>query len=390
MMKNLPTNEQQDNLPARHCWPADPQRVPSQPRIRVAREQVERRIVCRAFHRYISHNRILRRFGLVVVDQRRRVTAISELGLMNIVVLDGYTLNPGDNPWRDLDELGSLTAYDRTKPDELLSRAFDADILLTNKTPIGREQVAHLPKLKFISVLATGYNVVDVVALQGRGIPVSNVPSYGTDSVAQHVMAMLLELCNHVGEHSRSVSAGEWASCPDFCYWKHSSVDLLGLSLGIVGLGRIGLRVAELGLAFGMKLLYAAPTPKKNLALPIVHRPLEQLFAEADIVSLHCTQTAENYQFVNRNLLSLMKPSAFLINTARGTLVNESHLAQALGEKQITGAALDVLSVEPPLADNPLIGAPNCLITPHMAWSSLSARKRLMQITVGNVRAFLA
>lgn len=306
-----------------------------------------------------------------------------------IVVLDGHTLNPGDNPWHGLEKISQLTVYPRTSPAEFLDRAKDADILLTNKTPIKREQLDQLPKLKFIAVLATGYNVVDIAAAREKGISVSNVPSYGTDSVAQHVIALMMELFNQVGEHAQSVRAGDWSRCQDFSYWKRSVREISGLSLGIVGFGRIGQRVARIGHAMGMNVLAATRSLKTDGTYPVRQLGVEDLFAEADVISLHCSQTAENFQFVNRALIERMKPTAFLINTARGTLINEADLAQALHEHRIAGAALDVVSVEPPDSNNPLFGAPNCLITPHMAWCSLSARQRLMQTTVENVQAFI-
>jgi glycerate dehydrogenase len=308
---------------------------------------------------------------------------------MKIVVLDGYTLNPGDNPWNELEKFGDLTIHDRTRKEDFLERARPADILLTNKTPITAEQIGQLPNLKFVSVLATGYNIVDVAAARQRGIPVSNVPIYGTDTVAQHVMALILEHTNHVGEYARSVAAGDWAACPDFSYVKRPIVDLGGLSLGIVGFGRIGRRVAELGHAFGMKILYAARSVKEGIPAPAQHVPMDRLFAESDLISLHCSQGPENFQFVNKALLSRMKPTAFLVNTARGTLIHEADLAQALRDHKLAGAALDVLSREPPDPANPLLQAPNCFITPHIAWSSLPARKRLMQTTLENIQAFL-
>ena len=308
---------------------------------------------------------------------------------MKIVVLDGYTLNPGDNPWNELEKCGDLTVHDRTRKEDFLERARSADILLTNKTPITAEQIGQMPNLKFISVLATGCNIVDVAAARQRGIPVSNVPIYGTDTVAQHVMALILEHTNHVGEHARSVAAGDWVNCLDFSYVKRPILDLGGLSLGIVGFGRIGQRVAELGHAFGMKIFYTARSTKEGIPLPARHVPMDRLFAESDVISLHCSQGPENFQFVNKAILSLMKPTAFLINTARGTLIHEADLAQALRDHKLAGAALDVLSKEPPDPANPLLQAPNCFITPHIAWSSLPAGKRLMQTTGENIQAFL-
>lgn len=307
---------------------------------------------------------------------------------MKIVVLDGYTLNPGDTSWKEIEQFGELTVHDRTAQADFLERARDADILLTNKTPISREQMEQLPKLKFIAVLATGYNIVDVMAARERGIPVCNVPIYGTDTVAQHVMALILELSNNVGDYARSV-ATDWTKSPDFCYVRKPILELTGCTLGIVGFGRIGQRVAELGHAFGMKILYAARSAKTGVSTPAQPVSMDRLFAESDFVSLHCPQGPENLQFVNRALLGRMKPTAFLINTARGTLIHEADLAQALKDHVLAGAALDVLSKEPPDPANPLLQAPNCLVTPHIAWSSLPARQRLMKTTVENVKAFL-
>jgi glycerate dehydrogenase len=309
---------------------------------------------------------------------------------MKITVLDGHTLNPGDNPWDDLARLGELTVHDRTAPEDIIPRALDADIILTNKTPLDAGVIARLPRLKFVSVLATGYNVVDAAAARARGIPVANVPTYGTMSVAQHALALLLELADNAGAAHASVRAGRWSACQDFCYWDKSTVELDGLALGIVGFGRIGQQMARLGAALGMRILY---NDRVEINLPgIVARrvPVEQLFAGADAVSLHCNQTAENLRFVNAALLGKMKPGAFLVNTARGTLINEADLAAALHAGQIAGAGLDVLETEPPPASHPLLAAPNCIITPHVAWSSLAGRKRLMQTTVANVRGFLS
>lgn len=304
---------------------------------------------------------------------------------MKIVVLDGYTLDPGDNPWTGLDELGEVVKYERTPREKLVERAASADILLTNKTPISAETLTALPFLKFISVLATGYNVVDTAAARERGIPVSNVPAYGTNTVAQYVMALLLELCHGVGAHAASVANGEWAKSADWSYWKSAQVELDGLTMGIVGYGRIGQRVAELARAFGMRVLYASrssPEGPENVSV-------ETLFRDSDVISLHCTLGPENAGFVNAALLRTMKPSAFLINTARGALVNEADLAMALREGWLAGAAVDVLSSEPPAAENPLTSAPRCLVTPHIAWASLAARRRIVKATEENVRAFV-
>lgn len=310
---------------------------------------------------------------------------------MIIVVLDGYTLNPGDNPWDALAELGALTVYDRTAPELIVPRARDAAVVLTNKTPLMADTLAQLPRLRFISVLATGYNVVDVAAARAQGIAVANVPEYGTDSVAQHVFALVLELAHRVGAHDAAVHAGAWTAAPDFCFWQSPPIELAGLTMGIVGFGRIGRRVGELAHALGMQVIAASRSRRE----PPAYRPfrwgnIPAVFAGADIVSLHCPLTEETTAFVNRDLLRRMKPSAWLINTARGGLVDEAALADALNAGRLAGAAVDVVSEEPIGATNPLLGARNCLITPHMAWGSLAARRRLMAATVENVRAFLA
>lgn len=309
---------------------------------------------------------------------------------MRIAVLDGYTLNPDDNPWDDVAALGDLTVYDRTPSDQIVERAKDADIVLTNKTPLSAQTMEELPNLKFIGVLATGYNVVDVVAARARGIPVSNVPVYGTDAVAQFVFALVLELCHHVAEHNASVQAGEWSKSADFCYWKTPLLELAGKRMGLVGFGRIGRRVGELAHAFGMEVLAhdVQPGDAPEYA-PFSWRGIDELFAEADIVSLHCPQTDENTGFVNAALLGRMQSHAFFINTARGGLVNEADLAEALNKGVLAGAAVDVVSSEPIAPDNPLLGARNILITPHIAWATLAARQRLMKTTAENVAAFL-
>lgn len=307
---------------------------------------------------------------------------------MKIVVLDAYTVNPGDNPLSGLAECGELVVYDRTGDRDFLDRAQSADIVLTTKTPISSERMAILPNLKFISVLATGYDNVDVVEARGRGIPVAHVPAYGTDSVAQHTFGLILELCNRVGRHADSVASGEWTAAQDWSYWKEPILEIKDLTLGIVGYGRIGRRVAELGSCFGMKIIYSARQPHRRDGIPAEYASVESLFSHADIVTLHCQLTPETRHFVSRALLASMKSSAFLINTARGALINEADLAWALRNGRLAGAALDVLSKEPPPSDNPLLSAPYCLITPHMAWSSLTARRRIVQTTIANVRAF--
>ena len=312
-------------------------------------------------------------------------------GFMRIVVLDGYVLNPGDNPWDEVAELGKLTVYDRTPDDEILARARDAEIILTNKTPLSAETLGRLPKLRFISVLATGHNVVDIEAARQHNIPVSNVPVYSTSSVAQHVFALLLELCLHVGLHDQAVKAGEWSSSIDFAFWKTPLIELEGRRMGIVGFGRIGRRVGELAHAFGMDVLAndirEVDPPDYE---PFAWRTIPALSAEADVVSLHCPQTAANAGMVNSGLLSRMKPDAFFINAARGGLVVEQDLADALNHGRIAGAAADVVVSEPIPADSPLLTAKNCIVTPHIAWASLAARQRLMKTTADNVAAFIA
>jgi glycerate dehydrogenase len=312
------------------------------------------------------------------------------LKTIRIVVLDGHTLNPGDNPWDAVAALGDLTVYDRTPPELILERAARADIVLTNKTVLDAGILAELPQLHFVSVLATGHNVVDVAAAGRQGIPVSNVPEYSSLTVAQHTFALILELANRVGLHDAAVQAGEWGACPDFSFWKEPLTELVGLKLGIVGFGRIGQAVARIGRAFGLELLVHTPHPPLGLVDPAVRFvPLDELFITADVVSLHCPLTAANAGFVDRSLLTVMKRTAFFVNTARGGLVNEYDLAAALNCRQIAGAAVDVVSREPIAPDNPLLGARNCLITPHLGWATLAARRRLMAQTAANVAAFL-
>ena len=311
-------------------------------------------------------------------------------GIMRIVVLDGYTLNPGDNPWDGLARLGELVVYDRTPPDQVVARAADAEIVLTNKTVLTANAIGALPRLRFIAVLATGYNIVDVDAAARRGIPVSNVPEYGTAGVAQHTIALLLKLANRVGDHHHAVAAGHWVRAPDFSFWLSAPIELNGMTIGIVGYGRIGRRVAELARALGMRVIASGSARGiDGAAGEVTARSIPELFAEADVISLHCPLTADNAGFVNRNLLARVKPTAWLINTARGGLIDDQALAEALNAGRLAGAALDVLSTEPPRADNPLLSARNCIITPHIAWASLAARRALMDATVRNVAAFL-
>ena len=282
---------------------------------------------------------------------------------MNIVVLDGHTLNPGDNPWSGLEKFGTATVYDRTPVAQITERARDAEIVLTNKTPLSAETLVNLPKLKFIAVLATGYNIVDVVAAAHRGIPVSNVPIYGTKTVAQHTFALILELCHHVGWHDQSVRDGEWSACPDFCCWKSPVLELDGKTLGLIGGGRIGQAVGRIGEALGMKVWVTDPTPQR-LPEGWLGKSLDEIFQNADVISLHCPQTPANAGFVNRSLLATMKKSALLINTARGGLIAEADLAGALRDGLLAGAGVDVVSAEPIRADNP---HPGCSPLPDHA-----------------------
>jgi glycerate dehydrogenase len=309
---------------------------------------------------------------------------------MRIVVFDGYTSNPGDLSWAELEKLGDCVIYDRTPCDQIVSRAAGARIVLTNKTPLMRETLDRLPELKYIGVLATGYNVVDVEAATRRNIVVTNVPSYSTMSVVQMAFAHLLNLTLHVAEHGRGVSAGRWSSSADFCYWEYPLVELDGLTLGLVGLGQIGRAMAQAGQAFGMKVLGYDPMPPQNLPPGVRMVELDEIFCTSDVVSLHCPLTDSTRYMVNADRLAGMKSTAFLINTGRGQLVDERALADALNAGRLAGAGLDVLAVEPPPTDNPLLRAKNCYITPHIAWATKAARKRLLHEAAENIRAFLA
>jgi glycerate dehydrogenase len=308
-----------------------------------------------------------------------------------IVVLDGYTLNPGDLSWAPLNALGTLDVFERSTPAELLERAASAQILITNKAVIDRAAILSLPELRYIGVTATGTNVVDRQAAQDRGVIVSNVPSYGADSVAEHTLGLMLEASKRFAEHIAAVRGGAWSRQPDFSFTLGQVSLLAGKTLGVVGLGAIGRRVAELALAFKMTVLAARREGAEGLApAGIEQSTLDVLLARSDFVSLHCPLTDETARFINRARLALMKPSAILINTARGGLVDEPALAQALTEGRLAGAYLDVLSVEPPPPDHPLASAPSCRVTPHMAWASIEARSRLLAISIDNVRAFLS
>jgi glycerate dehydrogenase len=308
---------------------------------------------------------------------------------MRIVVLDGYTLNPGDLSWSELQALGPCEIYERTPMAETLQRAQDAEIVLTNKTVLNEEIIAQLPTLKYIGVLATGYNVVDVEAASRRGIAVANVPEYSTASVTQMVFAHLLNFCNHVADHSASVRAGAWSRSKDFCFWETPLVELHGKTMGIIGLGRIGFAVATAAKAFGMEVIAYNPSTPRRVPEGVTLTDLQSVFQKSDVVSLHCPLTKTNARFVNAGLLAQMKASAFLINTSRGPLIDEDALAKALNEGQLAGAGLDVLTKEPPDPSCPLLNAKNCYITPHIAWATREARARLMRTAVDNLKAFL-
>jgi glycerate dehydrogenase len=310
-------------------------------------------------------------------------------GQPKIVVLDGYALNPGDLDWSGLEAIGECTFYDRTPPEETISRAQGAEIVLTNKTLLARDEIEALPSLKYIGILATGFNTVDLDSANELKITVTNIPTYGTDSVAQMAFALLLSLTQRVDHHARTVREGRWTSCPDFCYWDYPLIELAGLKMGIVGFGRIGRATGKLAQAFGMQVL-AYDTIKIPATDGIEVVDLDTLFRNSDVVSLHCPLTPETEKLVNRERLAVMKETAFLINTSRGPLVDGAALAAALKENQIAGAALDVLEIEPPPADNPLLRAKNCLVTPHIAWATRSARRRLLNTAVQNVKAFVA
>ena len=308
---------------------------------------------------------------------------------MKIVILDGYTENPGDLSWAGLEALGQVTVYDRTPASEILARAKGAEVLLTNKTPLSAETLATLaPQLRYIGVLATGYNVVDVEAAKAQGVPVCNIPTYGTTAVAQFVMALLLELCHHVGDHSRSVKAGDWSRCPDFCYWNSPLIELAGKTFGVIGYGRIGRAAARLAAAFGMEVLaYDTHATGMDEVARLVS--LDEVLEKSDVISLHCPLFESNRGMINQESIARMKDGVLLINTSRGPLIDEAALAQALHTGKVAGAGLDVLETEPARPDNPLLAEPNCLITPHIAWAPKESRQRLMDIAVANLAAWL-
>lgn len=308
---------------------------------------------------------------------------------MKIVILDAYGLNPGDLSWTEIEKLGETSIYDRTAPTDVIARASDADIVLTNKTVLSADLIARLPKLKYIGVLATGYNVVDTEAAHRHGIVVTNIPAYSTASVAQMVFAHLLNINNHVALHSQEVKNGRWAANPDFCFWITPQQELANKTIGLVGLGNTGMATALIARAFGMKVI--AVTSKNSDQLPADITPVTQdeLFRQSDVVSLHCPLTPDTRHLIDAHTLSMMKPNAIIINTGRGPLINEQDLADALNGNRIQAAGIDVLSSEPPCQDNPLLSARNCFITPHIAWATFEARERLMKIATDNLKAYL-
>ena len=308
---------------------------------------------------------------------------------MKITVLDGYGLNPGDLSWDRMAESGELTVYDRTAPEETFERSKDSEILITNKTRLDADMIARLPKLKYIGVLATGYNIVDVEAARRHGITVTNIPAYSTMSVAQQVFALILAITNRVEHYAMLNREGRWSRNPDFCYWDTPLTELAGKTMGIVGLGNIGNAVARIALAFGMRVTAYTSKLQEELPEGIEKKELHEVFAESDVVTLHCPLTQTTERIVDTSTLSMMKPTAILINTGRGPLIDEQAVADALKEGRLGAFGADVLSSEPPAADNPLLDAPNAYITPHIAWATKEARERLMDIAVANLEAFL-
>ena len=309
---------------------------------------------------------------------------------MKIVILDGYTLNPGDLSWDELKKFGEVLIYDRTPADKVVERAMDAEVVFTNKTPLSAEALNQLTALKFIGVLATGYNVVNTDVAKQRGIIVSNIPGYGTASVVQLTFALLLELCHHVQRHSDSVMDGRWSRSADFCYWDFPLVELAGKTMGIIGFGTIGRKVGDLATAFGMNIIgnsrrQTDQSHRQNFKWASV----PELLLQSDVVSIHCPLLPETQGLINKESLKLMKKSAFLLNTSRGPIIVDKDLAEALNNKEIAGAAIDVLSAEPPPKDNPLFSAQNCIITPHIAWATIEARARLMKTAIENLAAFI-
>ncbi len=309
---------------------------------------------------------------------------------MKIVVLDGYTLNPGDISWEGMEAFGDLTVYDRTKAEDVAERIGDAEVVYTNKTPITKETLDACPNVKFIGVLATGYNIVDTAAAKEKGIPVSNIPTYGTAAVSQFAIGLLLELCHHIGEHSDAVKAGEWTSNPDWCFWKYPLVELDGKTMGIIGFGRIGQDTGKIAQALGMKVLAYDSFPKKELESDTCHyADLDTVLKESDVIALHCPLFPDTEGIINKDTIAKMKDGVMIINNSRGPLIVEQDLRDALDSGKVAGAAVDVVSTEPIQMDNPLIGAKNVIITPHISWAPKESRQRLMDIAVDNLKCYV-
>jgi len=312
---------------------------------------------------------------------------------MKIVILDGYTANPGDLSWSALEELGEVSCYERTAPNQVLERIGDAEAVITNKVPFAAERLQRLPKLQYIGVTATGFNIIDIEAAREHGVTVTNIPAYSTASVAQLTFALLLEMTQQVGRHAAATAAGKWTAAPDFCFRETPLLELEGLTLGLVGFGQIAQRVNRIARAFGMQIVVTTRNPDKYLGNLMNAQTqfveLEELLKTSDVVSLHCPLTAETERLLNAERLAMMKSSALLINTSRGAMIDESALADALNAGRLAGAGLDVLSDEPPAADNPLLSARNCFVTPHIAWATEAARKRLLEVTAANLKAFV-
>lgn len=315
------------------------------------------------------------------------------MSLPTIVVMDGYTENPGDLSWEPIAALGRLQVYDRTdihSPQEIIRRIGDSEIVLTNKTPVTEEILRACPSVRYIAVLATGYNVVDVAAAKRRGIAVSNVPAYGTAAVGQFTIALLLEICHHIARHSQSVHDGKWSSCPDWCFWETPLIELEGKVMGIIGYGRIGQRTGRIASALGMEVLAYDQYPGDLGRQTARYVPLDQLLARSDVIALHCPLTPENTGFINRDTIAKMKDGVILLNSSRGPLIVEQDLADALSSGKVFAAGLDVVSTEPIAPDSPLLSAPNCVITPHIAWAPRESRQRIMDQTLENIRSYLA
>lgn len=308
---------------------------------------------------------------------------------LKAVILDGYTENPGDISWESIEKLVDLTVYPRTPQDKVFERSKEADILIVNKVPVTRELITRLPNLKFVATLATGYNQIDCDALKEKGIPVSNIPAYSTNAVAQMVFAYILELINKVSEYTADVKSGTWSKCDDFCYWNSPLYELDGKTLGIIGFGKIGKRVSEIASAFGMKTVAYTPSGKKGGVENVVFTDMDTVIKTSDFITVHCPLTESTKNLINAEFISKLKSNAFIINTARGGVTNEHDVAEALKNGNLAGYGTDVLSTEPPSPDNPLLSAPNCLITPHIAWAAYETRLRLMGILEENIKAFL-